>query len=210
MVPFTPRLVPAVLPNLAHHVDMIQSMAIRTNKSLLNVIQTLPPPSDPAPKTAVPPRVPTGTSPTPGSSRQSTMTTTASKESSSRDVSSPENIPDAPSPVPSAAGLTRSRGSGVDISLTPRAAVVAEMQQSAPSNITSSTSRPHSPISLLSVGHTANAPSVVAVEDDPFDYQATVNELTVQFLSEYEETRVAALKWLIMLHQKAPKKVGFT
>jgi len=44
-------------------------------------------------------------------------------------------------------------------------------------------------------------------ENDPFDYQATVNELTIQFLSEYEETRVAALKWLIMLHQKAPKKV---
>jgi hypothetical protein len=47
----------------------------------------------------------------------------------------------------------------------------------------------------------------VPEEGDPFDYQATVNELTVQFLSEYEETRVAALKWLIMLHQKAPKKV---
>ena len=44
-------------------------------------------------------------------------------------------------------------------------------------------------------------------ECDPFDYQSTVNELTIQFLSEFEETRVAALKWLIMLHQKAPKKV---
>jgi vacuole morphology and inheritance protein 14 len=40
-----------------------------------------------------------------------------------------------------------------------------------------------------------------------FDYQATVNELTIQFLSEHEDTRVAALKWLIMLHQKAPKDV---
>ena len=43
---------------------------------------------------------------------------------------------------------------------------------------------------------------------DLFDYQATVNALTIQFLSEHEETRVAALKWLIMLHQKAPKKVS--
>ena len=42
-----------------------------------------------------------------------------------------------------------------------------------------------------------------------FDYQATVNELTIQFLSEHEDTRVAALKWLIMLHQKAPKDVSF-
>jgi hypothetical protein len=45
-------------------------------------------------------------------------------------------------------------------------------------------------------------------EAGPFDYHATVNELTIQFLSEFEETRVAALKWLLMLHQKVPKKVG--
>ena len=37
------------------------------------------------------------------------------------------------------------------------------------------------------------------------DYPATVNALTIQFLSEHEETRVAALKRLIMLHQKSPK-----
>jgi vacuole morphology and inheritance protein 14 len=47
MVPFTPRLIPAILPNLAHHVPMIQSAAIRTNKLLLNVIQKLPAPQDP-------------------------------------------------------------------------------------------------------------------------------------------------------------------
>jgi vacuole morphology and inheritance protein 14 len=50
---------------------------------------------------------------------------------------------------------------------------------------------------------------VLLEENELLDYQATVNELTIQFLSEYEETRVAALKWLIMLHQKAPKKVFF-
>ncbi len=44
-------------------------------------------------------------------------------------------------------------------------------------------------------------------EKDGLDYKATVEALTIQFLSEHEETRVAALKWLIMLHQKAPKKV---
>lgn len=42
---------------------------------------------------------------------------------------------------------------------------------------------------------------------DPFDYGATVNALTLQFLNEHEETRVAALEWLLMLHQKAPKLV---
>ncbi|THH15714.1 hypothetical protein EW146_g4807 [Bondarzewia mesenterica] len=42
---------------------------------------------------------------------------------------------------------------------------------------------------------------------EAFDYQVMVNALMIQFLSEHEETRVAALKWLIMLHQKAPKKI---
>jgi hypothetical protein len=39
------------------------------------------------------------------------------------------------------------------------------------------------------------------------DYAAAVNSLTLQFLNESENTRVAALSWLIMLHRKAPRKV---
>jgi hypothetical protein len=39
------------------------------------------------------------------------------------------------------------------------------------------------------------------------DYAAAVNSLTLQFLNESENTRVAALAWLIMLHRKAPRKV---
>lgn len=49
------------------------------------------------------------------------------------------------------------------------------------------------------------APSLQAPAD--MDYAAAVNTLTLQFLNENEETRVAALNWLIMLHKKAPKKV---
>ncbi|ODQ63966.1 ARM repeat-containing protein [Nadsonia fulvescens var. elongata DSM 6958] len=39
------------------------------------------------------------------------------------------------------------------------------------------------------------------------DYSATVNSLTLHFLNEQEQTRVAALDWLIMLHRKTPKKM---
>lgn len=39
------------------------------------------------------------------------------------------------------------------------------------------------------------------------DYAAAVNALTLQFLNEHEATRVGALGWLIMLHQRAPRKV---
>ena len=49
------------------------------------------------------------------------------------------------------------------------------------------------------------APSPQPMSD--LDYAAAVNALTLQFLNENEETRVAALSWLIMLHRKAPKKV---
>jgi vacuole morphology and inheritance protein 14 len=91
-----------------------------------------------------------------------------------------------------------------DPSMTPRQAPPGEIPLASSSN----SSRPHSPVSSASLPIAA---SIVngqqSEENDPFDYQATVNELTVQFLSEFEETRVAALKWLIMLHQKAPKKV---
>ncbi|EXJ60115.1 DNA repair and recombination protein RAD54 and RAD54-like protein [Cladophialophora yegresii CBS 114405] len=49
------------------------------------------------------------------------------------------------------------------------------------------------------------APSPQPMAD--LDYAAAVNALTLQFLNEHEETREAALTWLIMLHRKAPKKV---
>ena len=49
------------------------------------------------------------------------------------------------------------------------------------------------------------APSPQPMAD--LDYAAAVHSLTLQFLNEHEETREAALTWLIMLHRKAPKKV---
>jgi hypothetical protein len=81
----------------------------------------------------------------------------------------------------------------IDPSMTPRAA--AEILPTS----SSTSSRPHSPISFNNPpasnlnGNLVNGQSANE-ETDPFDYQATVNELTIQFLSEFEETRVAALK----------------
>jgi vacuole morphology and inheritance protein 14 len=67
-------------------------------------------------------------------------------------------------------------------------------------------SRPASPSSAASITGQAQQQSPISAEKSyALDYSATVNALTIQFLSEHEETRVAALKWLIMLHQKSPK-----
>lgn len=58
------------------------------------------------------------------------------------------------------------------------------------------------------------APTLGTAEDDDrdtkrngLDYPAMVNALTLHFLDEKEETRVAALDWLIMLHRKVPKRI---
>ncbi|KAI1489693.1 vacuolar protein 14 C-terminal Fig4p binding-domain-containing protein [Biscogniauxia mediterranea] len=50
-----------------------------------------------------------------------------------------------------------------------------------------------------------SAPSIQPQPD--LDYAAAVNSLTLLFLNDHEATRVAALKWLIMLHRKAPRKI---
>ncbi|CAA7260108.1 unnamed protein product [Cyclocybe aegerita] len=201
MIPFTPRLIPAILPNLAHHVSMIQSAATRTNKLLSSVIQKLPSPQDPtltkAPTEKPIPASKLPRSPTPtATSRQSTLSSQMS-----RDTSSPDSLHDASHGQTSTGSRTRTNT--MDPSATPRPP---------PTEVTSgphSGSRSHSPVSFSSQsganGNLNN--SQQSEESDPFDYQATVNELTIQFLSEFEETRVAALKWLIMLHQKAPKKI---
>lgn len=52
-----------------------------------------------------------------------------------------------------------------------------------------------------------NAPTPSTPSATELDYEAAVNALTLQFLHEFEATRVAALAWLIMLHRKAPRKI---
>lgn len=215
-MPFTPRLIPAILPNLAHHVSMIQTAAIRTNKLLLNVIQNLPSPTDtsrpisekPSQGTRAMPASPT---PTANSSNLSQNQSTIRKDSvvSGRgDVSSPEDLDETPAPAPppvpqpNAPLSQKSRGSTMQSGLS-------DMGPPLPP---AGPSRPQSPMSAASVYGIAAVAQILPQpsqdEYDLFDYQATVNELTIQFLSEHEDTRVAALKWLIMLHQKAPKKVS--
>ncbi|KAH8984270.1 ARM repeat-containing protein [Lactarius akahatsu] len=213
MVSFTPRLIPAILPNLAHHVPMIQSSANRTNKLLLSVIQALPSPSEPP-------------------SRQSTLPSERPAPVVARGPSaSPSLVPASPPPSRQHTQMPASRESGsveslADPTVTPtpsnitiqkRASMQPQTDGAQASRLLtpldgqsstnrSPTPRPPSPQSLGSAAGPSSAPEREVLAD-AFDYQATVNALTIQFLSEHEETRVAALKWLIMLHQKAPKKI---
>ncbi|THH29667.1 hypothetical protein EUX98_g4525 [Antrodiella citrinella] len=201
MVPFTPRLILAILPNLAHHVPMIQTAAKSTNNLLLNVIRALPAPSDTSsrqnsdktagsPPTQITPGspIPSTTQPAIVASRQPTATVAAANVVSSE--SPPESNP-------------TNQATASD-----RASMTSNNKRTTPEQPLPQSSRPPSPNSSVSIPQVQQSPEASMLQEkDVFDYQATVNALTIQFLSEHEETRVAALKWLIMLHQKAPKKI---
>lgn len=243
MLPFTPRLISAILPNLAHHVPQIQTQAQRTNQALMSVIQSLPSPSSStsgsmdkekdkdrdkmsissgrtgaANPASSPPA--TGTV-SPVAPRQTIVPATVSTESHNDVTSSPASDRTVQvrqrerPPTMSTPGA----GGASNVDLVPFDTDGASQTQASRSQSPTSTAA-----SIAAPGSQLGGPSPTPaqgyahpitqsptqVEPDPFDYLATVNALTVQFISEFDDTRVAALKWLIMLHQKAPKKVALS
>lgn len=245
MLPFTPRLISAILPNLAHHVPQIQTQAQRTNQALMSVIQSLPSPSSStsgsmdrekdkdrdkmsissgrtgaANPASSPPA--TGTV-SPVAPRQTIVPATVSTEShndvtaspaSDRTVQVTSRQRERPPTMstPGAGGV-----SNVDLVPfdTDGASQTQASRSQSPTSTAASIAAPGSqlggpsPTPAQGYAHPITQ-SPTQVEPDPFDYLATVNALTVQFISEFDDTRVAALKWLIMLHQKAPKKVALS
>ena len=225
MVPFTPRLIPAILPNLAHHVEPIRNAAIRTDQLLFNAIQSQPSPPEvsnltPMLTSHAPPSRAGLSSPTPPpvASQPSTRPSTRDREFSgdgSAESSILTPLPPEKLPVPSSIPVRHRAAtvpdlhsaSGIPVLGAASITAIPETSSPLPSRPQSPCVSLHSPV-LPAVKAASPVPSAPPDEADLIDYQATVNVLTVQFLSEHEQTRVAALKWLIMLHQKAPKKVN--
>lgn len=210
MVPFTPRLIPAILPSLAHHVPDIQTAAIKANQLLFNVIQGLP--AAGALQGQVP-NLPSKSMSVPASAARNLNPLPASTGIADNII--PSSSPPAPSPL-----MNRQTLDGIDPNTSKPRAIPSNLDQGGGSSSNSSVadkdgalvfasnqqqSRPGSPTQDPERKATLDANNIV--EAEPFDYHATVSALTIRFLSEYEDTRVAALKWLIMLHQKLPNKV---
>jgi vacuole morphology and inheritance protein 14 len=219
MVPFTPRLILAILPNLAHDVHMIQSAAVKTNKLLLQVVQSLPSPTQSTPDPSSGRANPASSSPTPTAG--SVPTRHSSKDQVNppiRDLNSPELIQESTS-----GQGQKSKGPGATPTQKDIDNAAGYLKQQGESSLPVLASRPESPVSMRSGGialpsirqpqqqsaTTVTQGSPIADNVYLMDYPATVNALTIQFLSEHEETRVAALRWLIMLHQKSPKACSF-
>lgn len=195
---------------------MIQTAAQRTNNLLFNTVQALPPPSEPPTRqstdkttSSAPPQVAPG-SPTPTIPSLGHARPAKDLPAPPKDPSIPESPPESSTPQPN--NQERTHGT----LQRPRSSV--PLDQSRSGNLTQGqgeaatkdSSRPESPTSAISIPHFQTSPEASMLHEkdkDLFDYQATVSVLRERFPCEHEETRVAALKWLIMLHQKAPKKV---
>lgn len=222
MVPFTPRLILAILPNLAHDVPMIQSAAVKTNKLLLNVVQSLPSPAQltldlSGAQKSVAEGKPSPAAPSPTPTTNSVPTRHSSKDQvnpPTRDINSPDLIQES-----TTAQGQKSKGPGTTPTQKDIDTAAGYVKQQADSNLPVLASRPESPVSMRSggislplSGQSQQQTATTVTQGSPImdkryalDYHATVNALTIQFLSDHEETRVAALRWLIMLHQKSPK-----
>lgn len=237
MLPFTPRLLLVILPNLAHHVPMILQAAQRTNQLLHKLVQSIPSPNpmsqpgsadkasiasgktsvvtSPGPaqtfamQSVSPPSTGGSTSPVPP--RQSTLT--SSVTDGQPDVTA--------SPASDRTVQVSARQRSITTSSPAPDAAHADVESSS-SNQQSRSQSPTPTAASTNAATTIQVPqsgtdqekqaailtqSPVQTEADPFGYHETVENLTLQFMSEHEETRVAALNWLIMLHQKVPKKV---
>ncbi|WRT67889.1 uncharacterized protein IL334_004863 [Kwoniella shivajii] len=251
VVAFTPRIVPAILPNLASPHRHIKLAAHETNGSLYRVIQSLPLQVQPTPQfastaTALPPNtsgsVPPPISSTAGSPPSTLALSGTSPNPIKKDFALTEPPDSAKSALVSsnapvndpldvtAPSTTKTTASGITQTLSATNLQSHKLKQPSgsiaiasepvtpstgefPSSIKSKSQRPESP---PSASHnsvlTSQAPLSPTLEQgvddvDPFDVRETVNVLTLQFLSDHAETRIAALEWLLMLHLKAPNKI---
>lgn len=217
MVPFTPRLIPVILSSLAHHVTSIRTAANETNYNLYKVIQTLPDSiSEELPVVSSP--LPTAISiPLPsvlqGKQPESNASLLRERALSASPTSNPStSIPFPSIPISSAIGSS-SRLPSQDRSHQKNNINHNEPMASLTSQFESMSDYDHNNNIYNNGDHYQMNQSSIYSDRiigmvDPFDYGATVNALTLQFLNEQEETRVAALEWLLMLHEKAPKKVS--
>lgn len=155
VIPFTPRLIPSILPNIAHHSPAIQNAANVLNVNLYQIIEEMN-----------------------WSPAQAT-----NEEGSSSPKAEGSNSPE--------------KRKMASPAISPRLKPIVEAHGGSGQNSEGALG-----VNLSSLNENNSK-----VTGDPFDLQSTVNVLTLQLIDEHEETRVSALEWLLMLHQKAPRRI---
>ncbi|GAC96972.1 vacuole-associated enzyme activator complex component Vac14 [Pseudozyma hubeiensis SY62] len=205
VVPFTPRLISAILPSLAHHSPAIASAAHATNINLYRVIQDIAAPAAPP---SARPRISSATAALQG--HKHTNSTSSGRERNAAGS-------------PTQHGNLNRHGSvsrpAISSSTTPISTSIPATGPISPrSRANTLSGEPATSMATLTLSEstgnddrttspTQNGNDALAEDEDPFDYQMTVNALILQLLDEHEETRVSALEWLLMLHRKSPQKI---
>ncbi|CAH7682821.1 vacuolar protein 14 C-terminal Fig4p binding-domain-containing protein, partial [Phakopsora pachyrhizi] len=204
MIPFTPRLIPIILRCLSHDRPYIKQVAIEANYDLFTAIEHLPTPPPPLvvpqPSPSLPllpssPSIPqnaaTGspmTQPEPEKRRQSRQFGPQGPsliEKAKAKIAKAERASAVQAKGPLSWAPTRFRKLGA-----PNERIAEPLNHQGPPTPT-----------------TVKPPDEAQLPPDPLDYPLTVNSLTLQFIDQHEETRLAALKWLMMLHNKVPHKI---
>ena len=186
IIPFTPRMIPIILGCLSHERNYIKDIAIGANYNLFHAIQQLPTPPPPSlPPVPPPPPPPVNV---PDNDKRKHDPRLSSHVSHSVDkfrnrIMRPERGNPPSTPTPSTWTIRPRRGTRPN-------GIAEEVVKPTPDHEVQ-----------------AETPPKEEIPPDPLDYALTVNALTLQFLNEYEETRLAALKWLMMLHNKVPNKI---
>lgn len=238
VVAFTPRIVSAVLPNLASPNRHIKAAATETNRQLLAVIQSLPLQVNPPTQQQQQAQSQAAAVGNHGGSQLTNTTSNSTAPGTSppkagAPLDSPEKLSGTNADPLDSGSQVKDLKSPVPLS-EPTTPAIPDCPL--PSNAKTTRTRPHSPappvgkvqehslqiqqqqhqqqlqqLQLQQQQQQQGGQLVAAGEafadDDPFDVRETVNMLTLQFLSDRPETRIAALEWLLMLHLKAPTKI---
>lgn len=185
----------------------IKLAAHETNGSLYRVIQSL--------SLQIQHPTPSPTSTTASPNATLALTSTSPPTATNRKESeNPDPLKDPLATEPEASkGITSSSSTAnvgslkiKPVSIVPTSEPVTPINFEFPSSVKNK-SRPSSPNVPTIQGTPRSAITAETVDEDAFDVGETVNVLTLQFLSDHAETRIAALEWLLMLHLKAPQKV---
>lgn len=188
LIPFTPQLIPIILSNLSLHRPHIRELAAEVNANLSRAIEDLP-------------------TPTPLNGH----TTPAALSSDAAQVKREKSKPDRSRTANSQQAYEKTRSKASKIDRGSHVIATALSSWNARQRRHQHPSKPISEEGLSVDGilplNRETGPSEDQPVLDPFDYSLTVNALTLQFLNEREETRLAALSWLIMLHNKVPDRI---
>ncbi|KAK9325186.1 vacuolar protein 14 C-terminal Fig4p binding-domain-containing protein [Lipomyces orientalis] len=187
LLPFVPRFLSLLLPTMAHDNGQLRKAAEKVNTDLMQLIMSLPDSVEEG-KRGPDDQTTESQPPTPSLlPRQGFVAARSISPTNSRSLS------------PSAIGrrsLSSDRVRGRDDE-----SIMSKLASTTPPVAVASSANDES-------GPEETGPSSSASKMELLlDYPATVNALTLHFLNEREETRVAALDWLIMLHKNASRKI---